>query len=128
MARTGKHQRRGDIRQIVTSNRVYGAHWLGHSLYDPGDAPDGAARPGVQDVAGDPNDLLLIVDVVLVAFIALARLELRAGAVDHAERVLDWQLRHSTVTQCESFLLMTLTIPAIAFVRGSMKRRLWSPG
>jgi hypothetical protein len=43
-----------------------------------------------QDVADDPNDLLMIVDLLLVAFIELARLELHAGAVDRAERLLDW--------------------------------------
>jgi hypothetical protein len=43
-----------------------------------------------QDVADDPNDLLMVVDLLLVAFIELARLELRAGAVERAERLLDW--------------------------------------
>lgn len=43
-----------------------------------------------QDVADDSNDLLMVVDLLLVAFIELARLELCASAVERAERLLDW--------------------------------------
>lgn len=42
------------------------------------------------DCSNDPDELVQIVDGLLVAFIELARLELRAGGIDRAERLLTW--------------------------------------